>query len=213
MTLAAATQLVCSLRTGHNTMAGRCGMWGVACPPRAALTDPSRRHRTPWPVGLPRLPPPSHPHQVLELIYAKRVARKRKLHAFLRAGGAAADSGGDPAVYWAPARHTPETEALLAAQQQELAQWEVRCAAGVEVRGWGCECDLSCSTLPCIRRRSYPQHTTSQAGCAQPLAGWGTWGCSPARRPEHSLTRARTHTGQLHLVAAIPWQPYHTYLL
>lgn len=70
--------------------------------------------------------------KILELIYAKRVSRKRKLHAFLRAGGNAADSGGAPAVYWAPARHTPETQALLAAQQQGLAQWEAGIVAELE---------------------------------------------------------------------------------
>jgi hypothetical protein len=79
--------------------------------------------------------------QILELLYANKIARRRALAVFLRADGAAAAGGGKAAhgggtggsdhsqpqpVYWMPVKFGEATLALKERQQKQLLEWEVR---------------------------------------------------------------------------------------
>ncbi|GIL91255.1 hypothetical protein Vretimale_18848 [Volvox reticuliferus] len=78
--------------------------------------------------------------KVLELLFAKKVARRRALAVFLRADGAsmggAGGSGRGPIqpqpLYWMPVSHCPATLELKQRQEKELHQWEEAVMAELE---------------------------------------------------------------------------------
>ncbi|GIL59020.1 hypothetical protein Vafri_13991 [Volvox africanus] len=78
--------------------------------------------------------------KVLELLFAKKVARRRALAVFLRADGAstggAGGSGRGPIqpqpVYWMPVSHCPATLELKLQQEKELLQWQETVMAELE---------------------------------------------------------------------------------
>ncbi|KXZ54232.1 hypothetical protein GPECTOR_5g323 [Gonium pectorale] len=78
--------------------------------------------------------------KVLELLYAKKLARRRALGCFLRADGVPALSGGKPStgrpaapVYWLPVKHNEGTLAVKERQQRELKDWEEAVMAELEL--------------------------------------------------------------------------------
>ncbi|GLI62388.1 hypothetical protein VaNZ11_005007 [Volvox africanus] len=78
--------------------------------------------------------------KVLELLFAKKVARRRALAVFLRADGASTGGAGGigrgpiqpQPVYWMPVSHCPATLELKLRQEKELSQWQETVMAELE---------------------------------------------------------------------------------
>ena len=64
--------------------------------------------------------------KMLEISYAKRIARKEQLHCFMA-------TAAEPQLFWRPAEHTPATQALEEEQRQELEGWKVGSWAGAGI--------------------------------------------------------------------------------
>ncbi|EFJ42658.1 acetylglucosaminyltransferase [Volvox carteri f. nagariensis] len=131
--------------------------------------------------------------KVLELLYAKKLARRRALAAFLRADGVPASDGNGngygngnggagktfpqqyqpQAVYWLPVSHCPSTLALKERQEQELKDWEEAVLAELELEKDGLRLRSKARRQGIAerRQRAAEARTTGRAGAAAAAEG------------------------------------------